>query len=306
MCSFELHHTSIPNWTLIPNFHHGILQVLSPRSPCTPCCRCFCSSRCELIFICPSSQLLILRQAEEVLEEPPVTPNLAVSVSTSFPHAEVFGVKLVNGHATQAVLAFENKEDEPVTVAIVGSTLSSLKELPAGSHPSAGIVRNLTSTRYGVEIPAGEKANLPYTFATEMNPQDLRLQIIAVLQSAEGTVYQLQAYNETVSVVEAATSLFDPQMYVTTQLVLKCQTNSILQHLPLPRPHGWIQWYSLLRLQDMDRDSLPTNTQRWQGWRTRQEVNQRCKESRRCQGSGLGYWSRWRGCHYGSHGPEDV
>jgi len=150
--------------------------------------------------------------AEEVIDDPPATPNLAVSVSASFPQAEVFGVKLVNGHATQAVLAFENKEDEPVTVAIVGSALSTLKELPAGTPPSAGIVRNLTSTRYGVEIPAGEKASLPYTFATEMNPQDLRLQIIAVVQSAEGNVFQIQAYNETVSIVEAATSLFDPQI----------------------------------------------------------------------------------------------
>lgn len=152
------------------------------------------------------------QDAEEALNEPPVTPNLAVSASASFPQAEVFGIKLINGHATQAVLAFENKEAEPVTVAVVGSALSTLKPLPAGSHPSAGIIRNLTSTRYGVEIPAGEKASLPYTFATEMNPQDLRLQIIAVIQGVDGSVYQVQAFNETVSIVEAATSLLDPQI----------------------------------------------------------------------------------------------
>lgn len=151
-------------------------------------------------------------KAEEALKEPATTPNLAVSVSASFPQAEVFGVKLVNGHATQAVLAFENKEAKPVTVAIVGSTLSTLKELPEGAHPTAGIVRNLTSTRYGLEIPAGGKQSLPYTFSTDMNPQDLRLQIIAVLQDKEGVVYQVQAFNETVSIVEAATSFLDPQM----------------------------------------------------------------------------------------------
>lgn len=165
-------------------------------------------------------------KAEEA--EVPVTPNLAVSVSTSFPNAEVFGIKLVNGHATQAVLTFENKEEDPVIVAVVGSALSTLQELPPGSHPFAGVVRNLTSTKYGVEIPSGEKANLPYTFATDMNPQDLRLQIIAVIQSAEGNVFQIQAFNETVSIVEAATSLLDPQMYATPTFPLKYKTNYTL------------------------------------------------------------------------------
>ena len=37
---------------------------------------------------------------------------------------------------------------------------------------------------------------------------------MAVVEQA-GALYQIQAFNETVSVVEAATSIFDPQMYVT-------------------------------------------------------------------------------------------
>jgi len=47
-----------------------------------------------------------------------------------------------------------------------------------------------------------------------LNPQDLRLNLVAVVEQA-GALYQIQAFNETVSVVEAATSIFDPQMYVT-------------------------------------------------------------------------------------------
>jgi len=72
----------------------------------------------------------------------------------------------------------------------------------------------LTATKYGVEIPAGAKESLPYTFTTDMQPEDLRLQLIAVVADSKGTIYQVQAFNETVSVVEAPTSFFDPQMYV--------------------------------------------------------------------------------------------
>lgn len=83
--------------------------------------------------------------------------------------------------------------------------------MPGAPSPPA-IVRNLTATRYDLSIPAGEKETLSYSFATEMHPQDLTLNIAAVIQDSVGTVYTAQAYNETVSVVEAPTSFFDPQM----------------------------------------------------------------------------------------------
>jgi len=156
----------------------------------------------------------MLQAAEEKLESPPTTPNLAVSVSASFPQSEVFGVKLINGRATQAVLDFANDETEPVNVAVVGGALLTLQPLAPGTHPSAAVIRNLTHTRYDVEIPAGEKQTLPFSFTTDLHPQDLRLNIIAVVASQAGAVYQVQAFNGTVSVVDAATSIFDPQMYL--------------------------------------------------------------------------------------------
>jgi hypothetical protein len=135
-------------------------------------------------------------------------------VDIKFPDAEIFGVNLVNGRATKSVLDFTNNEAEPIQISLIGGVLATLQPLPPGAHPSMAIVRNLTSAKYGVEIPAGAQQSLPYTFTTDMNPQDLRLQIVAIVQSQEGLVYQLQAYNSTVSVVEAPTSIFDPQMYV--------------------------------------------------------------------------------------------
>ncbi|KAF2205664.1 hypothetical protein GQ43DRAFT_436797 [Delitschia confertaspora ATCC 74209] len=134
------------------------------------------------------------------------TPNLKVSISTSFPQSEIFGVKLINGHATQAVLSITNDEPEPVSVTIIGGSL-----LQDAGHESQ-ILRNLTAARYSTEIPAGESETVPYSFSTEMHPQDVRLQLVAILKDSKNAFHSLSAYNETVSVVEAPTSIFDPQI----------------------------------------------------------------------------------------------
>lgn len=130
---------------------------------------------------------------------------MAVSVQASFPASEIFGIKLVNGQPTQALLSFSNGEDSPVTVNFVGGSLWTPEE-------NSRIVRNLTTTRYGVEIPAGQKETLPYSFATEMHPQDLRLSLVSIVSNSEGQFFTLPAFNGTVSVVEPETSIFDPQM----------------------------------------------------------------------------------------------
>lgn len=145
---------------------------------------------------------------DEELESPSTTPNLAVHASVSFPSSEIFGVKLVNGHPTQALMSFTNDESAPVTVAFIGGSLWTPSFDPQGSR----IVRNLTTTRYNVEIPAGQKESLSYSFATDLHPQDLRLNLAAVISDSEGTYYNLQAFNETVSVVEPDSSFFDPQL----------------------------------------------------------------------------------------------
>jgi hypothetical protein len=117
-------------------------------------------------------------------------------------------VKLINGHATQAVLDIKNEEPEPIGVSIIGGSLLQ----DAGDETV--ILRNLTASRYQIEIPAGESETVTYSFSTEMHPQDVRLQLVAVLRDTKNAFYTVAAYNETVTVVEAPTSIFDPQMYV--------------------------------------------------------------------------------------------
>ena len=89
---------------------------------------------------------------------------------------------------------------------IVGGSL--LQEANGQSQ----VVRNLTAQKYSIEIPAGAEETVPYTFSTELHPQDLRLQLVAVLRNSENAIFTVAAYNETVSIVERPTSIFDPQM----------------------------------------------------------------------------------------------
>lgn len=139
------------------------------------------------------------------MDEAAPAPSLAVSVQASFPSSEIFGIKLVNGQATQALLSFTNDEEVPVTVNFVGGSLATLEE-PIRN------VRNLSATNYGVQIAAGETQTLPYSLTTDMHPQDLRLNLISVLSKNFTQFYTIEAFNGTVSVVEPETSIFDPQM----------------------------------------------------------------------------------------------
>ena len=120
-------------------------------------------------------------------------------------------MKLVNGHATRAVIDVQNNEPAPIKVVLVGGSLTTPIDVPGAPDPPI-IVRNLTAAQYGSEIPGGESESFEYAFATEMHPQDLRLNLAALLQTTEGKLITKMVFNETVSVVEAPVSIFDPQM----------------------------------------------------------------------------------------------
>ncbi len=139
------------------------------------------------------------------VENPSSSPALAVTVEASFPNAEIFGIKITNGKPYESIISFMNEEPDPITVQFVGGSLWAF------DGTDARIVRNLTSSQYAVQVPPGEKQSLPYRFQIDMHPQDLRLNLAAVINS-QNTFYTLQAFNGTVSVVEPDASIFDPQM----------------------------------------------------------------------------------------------
>jgi len=162
-----------------------------------------------LLALQPLGAFAQIPDADLDVESPSQTPVLDVSVSASFPAAEIFGVKLVNGRPTQALLSYSNNEPAPVTVNFIGGSLWTA-DLDSQGNPR--ILRNLTTTRYNLEIPAGGKESLSYSFATELHPQDLRLNLATVLSNGAGKFFTVQVYNETVSIVEQDTSIFDPQI----------------------------------------------------------------------------------------------
>ncbi|KEF55427.1 uncharacterized protein A1O9_08177 [Exophiala aquamarina CBS 119918] len=153
--------------------------------------------------------------AEEV-EDPSNSPAIAVTVEASFPNAEIFGIKLVNGKQTESILSFTNEEPDPITIQFVGGSLWTAD--PA-SPPR--IVRNLTTHQYAIEIPPGEKQSLPFRFSTNMHPQDLRLNLAAVI-SSQNAFFTLPAFNGTVSIVEPDASIFDPQLLFLYFFLLAC------------------------------------------------------------------------------------
>ncbi|ROW15916.1 hypothetical protein VPNG_02673 [Cytospora leucostoma] len=141
----------------------------------------------------------------------PQTPDLKIDIATHFPDSSL-GVKLVNGHPTRAVIEVQNLEDGPVQLAFVGGALSTTQPLPEDAPAAAGILRNLSAVSYNVEIPAGETQSLPFSFVLDMQPQDVVINLLAVLANSQGQVFQIDAHRGIASIVEPPTSIFDPQI----------------------------------------------------------------------------------------------
>ncbi|KAL1956428.1 hypothetical protein VTO42DRAFT_7314 [Malbranchea cinnamomea] len=171
-----------------------------------------------------SLQALLVRGQEaaedvgEDAQQPFEIPKLAVSASASFPASEIFGVKVINGNPTEALVTFTNNEEEAVRVNFIGG---SFWTLDSPGKPSTNI-RNLTATRYNVEVAPNSQHSLPYDFTTDMHPQDLRLSLAAIVTDGKGNIFTIPAYNQTVSVVEPDTSIFDPQIIFLYVFLLTC------------------------------------------------------------------------------------
>ena len=150
--------------------------------------------------------------AQLVQNDPDAAPrNMNITVDVTFPDDASAGVLqnmptvIVNGIPKKVNVAVVNYEEETIGVQLLGG---SLWDLQTNTN-----VRNLTQQVLRVELPKGQKVDLPYTILVDMHPKDLRLNLQMVL-STEQKLVTATAYNSTVSIVEQPMSLLDPQLYV--------------------------------------------------------------------------------------------
>lgn len=154
-----------------------------------------------------------ITELDDQLDDPAQMKSAAINVdiTATFPGSEVFGVKLVNRRPVEAVLDVVNNEPEPISFVVVGGSLTTPYGVAGAPDPPV-IVHNLTASRYGTQVPAGERQSFTYTFQTDLQPQDLNLNLGVMLQDGKNRVFQQTVFNGTVAVSDAPISLFDPQM----------------------------------------------------------------------------------------------
>ncbi|KAL7274059.1 Increased recombination centers protein 22 [Rhizina undulata] len=157
-----------------------------------------------------SSLLFCAVASAEVFGENTVKPDeelartLNVTVDVDFADASPLGVKVVNGVPTKVNIALTNYEEGSVSVQFVGGSLWDVKE----NRP----IKNLTSAVVGLEVPTEKRVEIPYQFTTNLNPQDVLLNLALVLTDPEGKFVTLTAYNSTIGIVEPELSILDPQI----------------------------------------------------------------------------------------------
>lgn len=154
--------------------------------------------------------------AQDAAEEPvtPVdAPVLNADIKTTFTDAtDILGIKLINNRPINAIIEVDNHEPHPIQVVFVSGSLTTTKALPADAPSYQGIVRNLTAVTYNVEVEAGQKKELPYSFALDIHPQDVNVRLVALVTDGKGNIYQVPALEDTASIVDPPVSFFDPQI----------------------------------------------------------------------------------------------
>ncbi|KAG6000204.1 hypothetical protein E4U54_001510, partial [Claviceps lovelessii] len=138
--------------------------------------------------------------------------ELKAIAKTTFPDAEILGVRLVNGRPTTAVVEITNNEEESIRVNFLAGFVANPKGLPEDTPYYQSILHNLTAVQYNHDVEAGETKSFTYAFALDMQPQDVKLQLAAVVSVGKSVVHQLVVHDGVATIVEPPTSLLDPQI----------------------------------------------------------------------------------------------
>lgn len=151
-----------------------------------------------------STRNFAYRLLVSALVEPPAPGGAAapVEITSSFPD-NPFSL-ITNGQQNKLQVTFDNKGTEAYTIDVVSGAFFDTD--------FTQVVRNLTAFKYGVPVPAMDHIDVPYSFYSEFKPQELGLLIIVDFSDEAKNRFRGVAYNGTVSIVEPAQSLLDPQL----------------------------------------------------------------------------------------------
>ncbi|RDB26386.1 Increased recombination centers protein 22 [Hypsizygus marmoreus] len=137
------------------------------------------------------------------------TTEPEVAVTANFPESNHFG-HVVNGEKNSLLISVENKSGRNVTlVSVAGSVHHS---------ESNRLVKNLTSTKFGIPLLEGVKLEVPYAFYSEFKPGDLRL-TVWLEHSVDGSKYRVSAYDSVITIVEPELSILDFKL-ISTYLMI--------------------------------------------------------------------------------------
>ncbi|RUS18271.1 translocon-associated protein, alpha subunit [Endogone sp. FLAS-F59071] len=126
-----------------------------------------------------------------------------VELTAAFPESP-FG-NVVNGQRNKLVVSFSNKDSANYTIGILSGAF-------VNPNNFSQIVRNLTALRYETPINAGETIDIPFSFHSEIAPQDLGLVVLVDFVDAAGNNFRAVGFNSTVSIVDPPHSIFDIQL----------------------------------------------------------------------------------------------
>ncbi|GLB40502.1 putative signal sequence receptor alpha chain [Lyophyllum shimeji] len=154
--------------------------------------------------------LSVVSSRAEDTAEPNVTAEPDVAVTATFAEANPFG-HVVNGERNTLSLSVENKSGRNITLVNVAGSVH---------HPETHrLIKNLTTTKYGVPLMDGIKIQVPYAFYSEFKPGDLRLNVWLEHSLDDGSKYRVPAYDSVVTIVEPEISIFDFKLISTYLMV---------------------------------------------------------------------------------------
>ncbi|WVF71398.1 hypothetical protein IAT40_006202 [Kwoniella sp. CBS 6097] len=128
-----------------------------------------------------------------------------VLVSASFPESNPFGL-VVNGEQNSILVHLANQGTKNYTLVSAAASYHDVN-----NHWAT--VKNATALKYNTPLIAGSNFSAPFSVNSEFRPQEIGLTVwVDLAESGTKDLHRLTALNQTVSVVEPASSWFDPQL----------------------------------------------------------------------------------------------